>query len=149
VVVRGLFAALAVLAGFLVIPDLHAYVRVWSGEATPGVFIAEVQRACGGMPPVPVTKCPWTGDYVRADRRSHREDVEVAGTAVDFETMREGTKIPAVDGGHSMKVFAASGNTDVPVWEVGVLLVDAALLVLGAFAGRSWLRRRRSETDAV
>lgn len=122
--------------------DLAAYLDAWSGNGTRGTFTAEVQKSCGGMPPAPVTSCPWRGDFVGSDRRTRRENVELA-TSIPNREVREGAEIPVIDTGHSSKVFTISGGTDQPVLEVGATVSCVGGLIYSVFAWRTWSRDRR------
>jgi hypothetical protein len=132
-------AGMGIFAGL----DLAAYLNAWSGNGTRGTFIAEVQKSCGGMPPAPATSCPWRGDFTGPDRRTRRENVELA-TSMPNREVREGAEIPVIDTGHSTKVFTTSGGTDRPVLEVGATVSCLGGLTYSMFAWRSWSRDRRT-----
>ncbi len=122
--------------------DFVAYVRVWSGGGTRGIFVAEEQKPCAGMPPVPTTSCPWSGDFVGSDGRTRRGNVELS-TSGSYHGVREGAEIPVIDAGHSRKVFSISDGTDWPGVEVLGTVCGIGCVMYSAFGWRARLRDRK------
>lgn len=122
--------------------DFAAYVRAWSGDGTRGVFVAEEQKPCGGMPPVRTTSCPWRGDFAGSDGRTRRGNVELSTSAPSHD-VREGDEIPVIDTGHSTKVFSISDGTDWPAVEVLGTVSGIGCVIYSAFGWRTRLRDRK------
>ena len=122
--------------------DFVAYARAWSGDGTRGIFVAEEQKPCGGMPPPPTSRCPWRGDFASSDGRTRRGNAELS-TSAPSRDVRAGDEIPAIDAGHSTKVFSVSDGTDGPGVEVLGTVSGIGGVIYSAFGWRARLRDRK------